>query len=133
MIAFFELLFLTLLADVMLLTWVGCIQFAKLMKRFTWVGCTVEQLTWVGCTVALYYSHSWINMDSLFSTQSWGMSVDCPWYLEFIEPPSTDKSPRNKIKLCLISSLAKKFTSYLLLCNFITCCLFMVVWDICRF
>lgn len=38
MIAFCELLFLTLLADVMLLTWVGCIQFAKLMKRFTWVG-----------------------------------------------------------------------------------------------
>lgn len=58
MIAFFELLFLTLLADVMLLTWVGCIQFAKLMKRFIWVGCTVEQLTSVGCTVALYCSHS---------------------------------------------------------------------------
>lgn len=58
MIAFFGLLFLTLLADVMLLTWVGCLQFAKLMERFTWVGCTVEQLTWVGCTVALYCSHS---------------------------------------------------------------------------
>lgn len=61
------------------------------------------------------------------------MLVDCFWYLEFIELLFIDKSLRNKIKLCLILFFVKKFILYLLLCNFIICCLFMVVCDICRF